>query len=84
MLDEENAALDPSNKRPITFEMLKNKGLTPRRKKENRNPRVKHRNKYKKALIRRKGQVIVLFFLIYYQTYRTSAYITLNRSMSFT
>ncbi len=29
--------------------MLKNKGLTPHRKKEQRNPRVKHRNKYEKA-----------------------------------
>ncbi|RZF47490.1 hypothetical protein LSTR_LSTR007417 [Laodelphax striatellus] len=44
-------------KRAITYEMAKNKGLTPRRKKELRNPRVKNRNKYRKALIRRKGQV---------------------------
>ncbi|XP_039281412.1 something about silencing protein 10 isoform X2 [Nilaparvata lugens] len=33
-------------KRAITYEMAKNKGLTPKRKKELRNPRVKHRNKY--------------------------------------
>ncbi|XP_075222726.1 UTP3 small subunit processome component Sas10 isoform X1 [Lycorma delicatula] len=45
------------SKRAITYEMAKNKGLTPYRKKEQRNPRVKHRNKYRKALIRRKGQV---------------------------
>lgn len=44
-------------KRAITFEIAKNKGLTPRRKKEQRNPRVKNRNKYRKAKIRRKGQV---------------------------
>lgn len=44
-------------KRGITFEIAKNKGLTPRRKKEQRNPRVKNRNKYRKAKIRRKGQV---------------------------
>ena len=37
--------------------MSKNKGLTPHRKKDNRNPRVKHRKKYRKALIRRKGKV---------------------------
>ena len=37
--------------------MAKNKGLTPKRKKEYRNPRVKHRLKYRKAKIRRKGQV---------------------------
>lgn len=44
-------------KRGITYQIAKNKGLTPHRKKEQRNPRVKHRNKYKKALIRRKGAV---------------------------
>lgn len=37
--------------------MAKNKGLTPHRKKEQRNPRVKHRMKYRKAVIRRKGAV---------------------------
>ncbi|CAG9859184.1 unnamed protein product [Phyllotreta striolata] len=47
---------EPS-KRAITYEMAKNKGLTPHRKKEQRNPRVKHRLKYRKALIRRKGAV---------------------------
>lgn len=46
-------------KRAITFEIARNKGLTPRRKKEQRNPRVKNRNKYRKAKIRRKGQVSV-------------------------
>ncbi|KAG8225536.1 hypothetical protein J437_LFUL006075 [Ladona fulva] len=44
-------------KRAITYQIAKNKGLTPKRKKEQRNPRVKHRNKYRKAKIRRKGQV---------------------------
>lgn len=44
-------------KRAITYQMAKNKGLTPRRKKEQRNPRVKHRNKYRKAKIRRKGAI---------------------------
>ncbi len=39
------------------FQIAKNKGLTPKRKKELRNPRVKHRMKYRKAKIRRKGQV---------------------------
>ncbi|CDW57773.1 something about silencing protein 10 [Trichuris trichiura] len=37
-------------KRSITYEMKKNKGLMPKRKKEQRNPRVKHRNRYRKAL----------------------------------
>uniref|UniRef100_A0A3B4BL52 Sas10 C-terminal domain-containing protein n=1 Tax=Periophthalmus magnuspinnatus TaxID=409849 RepID=A0A3B4BL52_9GOBI len=38
-------------------EMAKNKGLTPKRKKIDRNPRVKHREKFRRAKIRRKGQV---------------------------
>uniref|UniRef100_A0A2S2R6H5 Something about silencing protein 10 n=1 Tax=Sipha flava TaxID=143950 RepID=A0A2S2R6H5_9HEMI len=44
-------------KRGITYQIAKNKGLTPRRKKELRNPRVKNRMKYRKAKIRRKGQI---------------------------
>lgn len=44
-------------KRAITYKMAKNKGLTPHRKKELRNPRVKHKLKFRKALIRRKGAV---------------------------
>jgi len=48
---------DATAKRGITYEMAKNKGLTPKRKKELKNPRVKHRMKYRKAQIRRKGQV---------------------------
>lgn len=39
--------------------MAKNKGLTPKRKKIDRNPRVKHREKFRRAKIRRKGQVRV-------------------------
>ncbi|XP_055374452.1 something about silencing protein 10 [Condylostylus longicornis] len=42
-------------RRDITYQIAKNKGLTPHRKKENRNPRVKHKMKFKKAIIRRKG-----------------------------
>ncbi|UJR10559.1 hypothetical protein I4U23_014759 [Adineta vaga] len=44
-------------KRRITYEIEKNKGLTIKRKKENRNPRVRHRNKYARALIKRKSRV---------------------------
>lgn len=47
-------------KRGITYQISKNKGLTPRRKKELRNPRVKNRMKYRKAKIRRKGQVCLM------------------------
>lgn len=48
---------DEMEKRAITYQMAKNKGLTPYRKKEQRNPRVKHRNKFRKAKISRKGAV---------------------------
>nr|XP_033777701.1 something about silencing protein 10 isoform X2 [Geotrypetes seraphini] len=51
---EEN---DLSAKRAITYQIAKNKGLTPKRKKIDRNPRVKHREKFRRAKIRRKGQV---------------------------
>lgn len=52
-------------KRAITYQIAKNKGLTPRRKKEQRNPRVKHRNKFRKAKIRRKGAVSIISKLIF-------------------
>ncbi len=48
---------DGAVKRAATYEMMKNKGLTPHRKKENRNPRVKKRMAYDKALVARRGQV---------------------------
>uniref|UniRef100_A0A8C5MZ29 Sas10 C-terminal domain-containing protein n=1 Tax=Leptobrachium leishanense TaxID=445787 RepID=A0A8C5MZ29_9ANUR len=49
--------VDPDAKRAITYQIAKNKGLTPKRKKIDRNPRVKHREKFRRAKIRRKGQV---------------------------
>ncbi|XP_042364561.1 something about silencing protein 10 [Plectropomus leopardus] len=57
MEEDEEEEEDPDAKRGITYQMAKNKGLTPKRKKIDRNPRVKHRAKYKRATIRRKGQV---------------------------
>lgn len=57
-LDDQNEMIQGEDeKRAITYQIAKNKGLTPYRKKELRNPRVKHRNKYRKAKIRRKGAV---------------------------
>lgn len=53
--------IDDEGKRAITYQIAKNKGLMPHRKKEQRNPRVKHRNKYRKAKIRRKGAVCIYF-----------------------
>lgn len=57
-VDEEQEQMgEDDERRQITYQISKNKGLTPYRKKELRNPRVKHRNKFRKALIRRKGAV---------------------------
>ncbi|OQV15174.1 putative Something about silencing protein 10 [Hypsibius exemplaris] len=58
--DDQDEAADedePRAKRKVTYQIEKNKGTTPYRKKEYRNPRVKHRMKYRKAQISRKGQV---------------------------
>jgi len=41
---------DASEPRPASYEMLKNRGLTPSRSKEQRNPRVKQRNRYERAV----------------------------------
>jgi len=54
---EEDAEGEIHEKRGINYTIAKNKGLTPYRKKELRNPRVKHRMKFRKATVRRKGQV---------------------------
>lgn len=59
--DTLNTIIDDEGKRAITYQIAKNKGLMPHRKKEQRNPRVKHRNKYRKAKIRRKGAVRIYF-----------------------
>ncbi|XP_040823130.1 something about silencing protein 10 [Ochotona curzoniae] len=54
---EEAGPEDHNAKRAITYQIAKNRGLTPRRKKIDRNPRVKHREKFRRAKIRRRGQV---------------------------
>ena len=60
---EENDDKDPEadeeveERRAITYQIAKNKGLQPKRNKVQRNPRVKHRLKFEKAKVRRKGQV---------------------------
>ncbi|CAO1434522.1 unnamed protein product [Diamesa serratosioi] len=48
---------DENSKRKITRQIEKNKGLTAQKRKELRNPRVKNKIKFKKAVIRRKGAV---------------------------
>ena len=54
---DEGVEDDEEARRSITYEMSKNKGLMPKRSKLQRNPRVKHRVKYEKAKVRRKGQI---------------------------
>ena len=55
--DKEGEGGDEGERRLITRQIEKNKGLTPKRSKLQRNPRVKHRVKFQKAKVRRKGQV---------------------------
>jgi U3 small nucleolar RNA-associated protein 3 len=55
--EEEDEGEEESTKRPINYQIEKNKGLTPKRNKLFRNPRVRHREKYRIALIKRKSIV---------------------------
>ncbi|XP_055547111.1 something about silencing protein 10 [Wyeomyia smithii] len=54
---EEETEQTGDTKRKITYQMAKNKGLTPHKKKDERNIRVKNRRKFQKALVRRKGTI---------------------------
>lgn len=54
---ETEEAQDEARKREITRQIAKNKGLTATKRRELRNPRVKNKLKFKKAMIRRKGAV---------------------------
>ncbi|KAL1923775.1 uncharacterized protein VTP21DRAFT_8755 [Calcarisporiella thermophila] len=49
MYDDEAGQLPDGSKRQVDYAILKNKGLTPHRRKEQRNPRVKHRKQFEKA-----------------------------------
>lgn len=49
-------------KRAINYQILKNKGLTPKRKKDDRNSRVKKRKKYEKA--QKSSNLFGLFILV--------------------
>lgn len=44
-------------RRPINMAIQKNRGLTPYKKKQYRNPRVKHKMKYNKSMSKRRRQV---------------------------
>lgn len=54
---QEEAAVDEAGKRYVGYQIIKNKGLTAQKRKELRNPRIKNKIKFKKALVRRKGSV---------------------------
>jgi U3 small nucleolar RNA-associated protein 3 len=56
----EEETLDPNGKRKITYAIAANKGLTPRRKKEVRNPRVKKKMRYE-AKMKKLGSVRAVF-----------------------
>ncbi|KAJ2720937.1 something about silencing protein 10 [Coemansia sp. Benny D115] len=45
----EEAAVEGETKRSVNYQILKNKGLKPRRTKEQRNPRVKRRKRFEQA-----------------------------------
>lgn len=55
-LEAERAARGDT-KRGASYTIIKNRGLTPHKNKLNRNPRSKKREAFRKATIRRKGQV---------------------------
>lgn len=56
--DEESEENLTTGKREIDRKMNKNKGhILSKKKKIDRNPRVKHREKYRRAVVKRKGQV---------------------------
>jgi U3 small nucleolar RNA-associated protein 3 len=54
---DEDSDADENAKRGASYQIMKNKGLKAHKSKLNRNPRVKKRLQYRKAVIRRKGQV---------------------------
>ena len=44
--------IEDDKARKVTRDILKNKGLTRNRRKDQRNSRVKHKEKYRKALVK--------------------------------
>ncbi len=59
MFDDLNAnpldALGENQKRRVNYDILKNKGLTPARNREQRNPRVRQRMKYERSMTKLKS-----------------------------
>ena len=49
--------MDADEKRDVGGKIMANRGLTPHRNKDHKNPRKRLRGKFEKAVVRRKGQV---------------------------
>jgi len=49
--------MDVDEKRDVGGKIMANRGLTPHRNKEHKNPRKRLRGKFEKAVVRRKGQI---------------------------
>jgi U3 small nucleolar RNA-associated protein 3 len=49
--------MDVDEKRDVGGKIMANRGLTPHRNKDHKNPRKRLRGKFEKAVVRRKGQV---------------------------
>lgn len=60
LVEVDGQELQEGESRKATQKILKNRGLVASRPKENRNPRVKKRLRYEKAIKRRKGQVVAM------------------------
>jgi U3 small nucleolar RNA-associated protein 3 len=56
-VEQERQAKEKDIVRNVNYAIMKSKGITRKRKKIDRNPRVKHREKYRKALQKRKSKV---------------------------
>ena len=56
---------DGDQKRSITYQMAKNKGLMPKRNRESRNPRVKHKEKFKRAIKKRRSLVSAVAVVVW-------------------
>lgn len=55
--EDEEKQIQERQRRPISMAIKKNRGLTPYKKKEYRNPRIKHKKKYERAISKRRRLV---------------------------
>ena len=55
--EEHEQGVEEGGKRNVNYEIMANKGLMPKRNKDQRNPRVKRRHKFEKSMIKLKTSV---------------------------